>query len=186
MSIMKDKAVASRFITILLAIAVAFAFPVLAFADEPDSTSPTNPPASEQPAPQATPTNTATTNDQATVIADDEVPLSYKSFEYGWSLFNLLATVLTVVIAVILAFTLISSRAKNGKGSTKLGLSVFAFVAAILSIVLFAGTEPITVQGARMLIVDSYSVAHVSVLAVAILCAALSIRREDIKSLTLR
>jgi cytochrome bd-type quinol oxidase subunit 2 len=169
---MKKASLMGRLITVLMIMALAFALPSFVFADEPASPATDNPPANEQAVQQGY------APDQV-IIMEDPVPLSNKPWEYGWSLFNLIATILTVAIAVILAIAMVASRRKDKKPNNRFGLSIFAFIAAFLSVLLFAGTQPITVPNAQMLIFDSYSVAHVSVLAVAILCGALSVRKED-------
>jgi hypothetical protein len=180
---MKKSAILKKSVTLFMAIMLTFAVAAVAFADEPSSSSADNRPAIEQTTPSATsPSATATDNSGTTgvdngetTIPEDEVPLSKKPYELGWALFNLLATVFTAIIAVFLAVSLIRGRNKGEKQNNNFGLSIFSIIAAILSIVLFAGTEDFSMS---MIIVDSYSVAHVSVLAVAILCAALSFKRD--------
>jgi drug/metabolite transporter (DMT)-like permease len=161
-----------------MVVMLALLMPLMAFADEPSQTTPeqTNTTYIEV-------TPSTETDSKATTIADETVPLSIKPYEYGWALFNLLATVLTVGIAIILAITMIVNKKKGSALSNNVGLSVFALVAAGLSVVLYFGTEP--PLDTQMLIVDSYSVAHVSVLAVAILCAALSVKK-DVKNIVSR
>jgi hypothetical protein len=172
---MKKIVSAARIVAILTVIVLAFGLPAFALADELGA---------QKTARTATTTPAATTED-ITAIPDNEVPLSNKSYEYGWALFNLLATVVTAGLAVFLAVGLTLRKLRSEEMGNSLGLSVFAFISAVLAIVLFVGTEPLNVPNTQMLIVDSYSVAHVSVLAVAALCAVLTLKK-DVKSIRVK
>lgn len=173
---MKNKIRVRSFLIVFAISALVLALPALAFADEPSPTTDSSF-ALTQTATQAASTAETSAGDTVT-IPEDEVPQSNKAYEYGWALFNLLATALTTIIAVVMMAFLLINRNRVDKPNNNSGLSVFAIIAAVFSVVLFAGTEPLGVPNAQMLIVDSYSVAHVSVLAVALLCAALAVKKD--------
>lgn len=167
---MKKRISAAKITVVLVVTAFIFGLPVLVSAAELD--------AQATQSASAPAVDTTTSANDATTMTDPAVPLSNKPYEYGWALFNLLATGITAAIAVFLAALLIVKKIRSQRLDNSLGLSAFAFIAAALSIVLFAGTEPLNVPNARMILVDSYSVAHISVLVVAILCAVLTVVRE--------
>jgi hypothetical protein len=108
-------------------------------------------------------------------IPEEETPLSIKPYELGWSVVNLLATLLTIIIGVVLVVLSMVQRSGKDQTSNSFGLTVFGMAAAVISTILFVSTEDMRM---RMIAVDSFTVAHVAVLAVAVLCAALSVRKE--------
>jgi hypothetical protein len=108
-------------------------------------------------------------------LPEEETPLVNKAYERGWSVVNLFATILTIVIGIVLVvFSLLHRRSEDHAPNT-FGLTVFGMVAAVISTVLFVSTEDVRL---RMIAVDSFTVVHVAVLAVAILCAILTVRKD--------
>jgi hypothetical protein len=112
---------------------------------------------------------------QTTTISEQQVPLVMLPYETGWALANLLASLLTVVVSVFLVFSSSLRRNNGERGSEGYGLTVFSMTAAIMTTILFASTEDIQSQ---MVVFDSLTVVHVALLAVAILCVVLSVKKN--------
>jgi hypothetical protein len=158
--------------------ALAFSFSLFAFAEEgPDSA-------------EADVVSTALDDEQGTQdadttaetpaigpasIPDTEIPLSVRPYETGWSAVNLTASLLTIIIGVTLVILSVIRRNDKASSSNTFGLAIFGMTAAILSTILFTSTAEIQ---AKMVVADSFTVAHLAVLAVAILCAALTMKRS--------
>jgi uncharacterized membrane protein len=87
---------------------------------------------------------------------------------------NLVTSLLTVVIGVALVVFSVVRRNDKAHSSNTFGLAIFGMAAAILSTILFTSTEEIQY---KMVVVDSFTVAHLAVLAVAVLCVVLAMRR---------
>jgi hypothetical protein len=180
---MRKLATGVKLMAVLTALMLFFALPFVAFADNNPEETTGNPPVAEQPADADTKAATDTSEgddevDGAITISGEEVPLA-EAPRAGWSLFNLLATALTVIIALGMAASVVMRREKSGQtenGQTEngFGLSVFSIVAAIFSTALFASTANFS---SFMVPVDSYTIAHISMLAVAVLCAVTSTKR---------
>jgi hypothetical protein len=121
--------------------------------------------------------------DQATeAIPEEEPPLSTRAFEEGWALVNLLASLLSIVLGVALVSSSTLRRFRNGQPSSddqqlpqNFGLAVFSMLAAVISTVLFASTEDL---GSHMIVADSFTVVHIALLAVAVLCTVLSLKKD--------
>jgi hypothetical protein len=121
---------------------------------------------------EATPSDETATS---TIISDQETPLSIRPYETGWSLANLLATLLTVAIGIGLVASSTMRRNGDEGSSHNFGLTVFGMTAAVMATILFTSTEDIQAQ---MVAVDSFTVVHIVILAVAILCVALSAKKN--------
>ncbi|MDR0350456.1 MAG: hypothetical protein LBH64_02770 [Coriobacteriales bacterium] len=114
------------------------------------------------------------------VIPESETPLSIRPYELGWALVNLLAALLSLVIGVAMAvMTMLQRQADERQVSDSFGLTVFSMAAAAFSMILFTSTEDFS---AGMILVDSFTVAHIALLAVALVCGALFLRRDAGKS----
>ncbi|MDR1083162.1 MAG: hypothetical protein LBL27_04765 [Coriobacteriales bacterium] len=127
-------------------------------------------------------TDTSTTTDTGaddTTIPEEEVPLSIRAYELGWSLVSFIATLLTVIIGVGLVVYSMIRRDSAKPGSDNFGLAVFSMAAAVISTVLFTSTADFQ---SSMIVADSFTVVHIAVLAVSILCAVLSLK-DDVKAL---
>jgi hypothetical protein len=146
-----------------LMLALLFALPSYAYAD-------TN--ASE---PSAVETTTSDELAASTTIPEQETPLSIRPYETGWSLINLLASLLTVIIGIGLVVVSTIRRNDDDGSPNNFGLTVFSMTAAVMATILFTSTADIQTQ---MIAVDSFTAVHVVVLAVAILCAVLSTKKS--------
>jgi uncharacterized membrane protein len=184
-------------ILILAACVLALTFPVLVYAEGDlggGSDSATDTPDIEQTTTGGDAADSgAATGDAATgtepgdgteteAIPEEETPLSKRSFESGWALVNLLASLVSIIIGVALMTHSMLRRSRDERsdfGSSQLpqnfGLAVFGMLAAVISTILFTSTEDL---GSRMILVDSFTVVHIAVLAVAVLCAVLSIKKD--------
>jgi hypothetical protein len=122
------------------------------------------------------------TETDPTIITEADIPLSVVPYETGWSIVSLCASIFTIIIGVALV-TMSMMRKGNGKGrpSNNFGLAVFSMVAAIVSTVLFTSTEEIQ---ASMIVADSFTVVHVALLAVSVLCAFLFLKKDPKTSLS--
>ncbi|MDR1184965.1 MAG: hypothetical protein LBK67_09225 [Coriobacteriales bacterium] len=107
-------------------------------------------------------------------IPDTEIPLIVRPYETGWSVVNLIASLLTIAIGVTLVILSVIHRGDKTRSSNSFGLAIFGMVAAILSTILFTSTEEIQ---SKMLVIDGFTVAHLAVLAVAVLCAVLTMKK---------
>ncbi|MDR1013468.1 MAG: hypothetical protein LBL86_00570 [Coriobacteriales bacterium] len=113
-------------------------------------------------------------------IPDNDTPLSVRPYELGWALVNFLTASLALVIGVAMVVsTMLRRQAEGGRLSDKFGLTVFGMSAAILSIILFTSTEDFSTP---MILVDSFTVAHVVLLVVALTCGVFYLRRDPDKS----
>jgi hypothetical protein len=169
-------------IILAMVCALVLAFPLLVYAEN-DATN------GSSDAEQTTTTRGAVGDaveaepaDDGTTIPEEETPLSRRSFEPGWALVNLLASLLTIIIGVTLVTYSMLSRSKGEQSGSdgqqppnNFGLAVFGMFAAVISTILFTSTEDLS---SRMIVVDSFTVVHIAVLAVSILCAVLSVKRE--------
>jgi hypothetical protein len=116
--------------------------------------------------------------DDPQTIPEQQTPLIAKPHERGWALVNLLASFLTVAIGVGLVGLSMMQRQRSTSASGSFGLTVFGMAAAVISTILFTSTEDIQT---RMVAVDGFTVIHIAVLAVSILCVYLSVRKEPQK-----
>jgi hypothetical protein len=109
-------------------------------------------------------------------IPDQDIPLSIRPYEQGWSLTNLFASLVTVIIGVSLVISSTLHRNNNDGSSNNFGLTVFGMTAAVMATILFSSTADIQTQ---MIAVDSFTVVHIVIMAVAILCAVLSMKKSE-------
>lgn len=165
------------------------AFPLLAYAEN-NLGSGTDDKAST-PGAEQTATNRSAVGDAAAVgsvdsetenIPEEDTPLSKRSFELGWSLINLLASLASIIIGVALVTYSMLRRPRGellNPGEPQLpqnfGLAVFGMLAAVISTVLFTSTADLS---ARMIVADSFTVVHIAILAISILCAVLTLKRD--------
>jgi hypothetical protein len=108
-------------------------------------------------------------------IPDSETPLNIRPYERGWSLVNLVAALLTIIIGVGLVGFSMVQRQHGGRMPDNFGLTVFGMAAAVISTILFTSTEDVQSQ---MIAVDGFTVIHITVLGIAFLCAFLSVRKD--------
>jgi hypothetical protein len=179
-------------IVLLTVLALALSFPLFAFADkdlnsvvtDAANTASETSTTSEDEAQGAgvatgaasteAPATDQMTQEDVTKISEAEIPLSVRPYEIGWSLVSLIASLLTIIIGVTLMVFSVVRRNDRAHSSSTFGLSIFGMAAAILSTILFTSTEEIQ---AKMVLVDSFTVAHLAVLTVAVLCAILTMKR---------
>jgi hypothetical protein len=160
--------------------ALAFSFSLFAFAEEgPDSvgTDVTSAVSGDEQETQGTDVTTETPSVGPVVeenIPDAEIPLVVRPYETGWSVVNLAASLFTIIIGVTLVILSVARRSDRVRSSNAFGLAIFGMVSAILSTILFTSTEEIQ---SKMVVIDSFTVAHLAVLAVAIFCAVLTMKR---------
>jgi hypothetical protein len=163
--------------------ALAFSFSLFAFAETDSDSVETGAisavsgdgqEASSTEATTETPAVEQTIEEDATSIPDAEIPLVVRPYEMGWSVVNLVASLLTIIIGVTLVIMSVIRRGDKERSPNAFGLAIFGMVAAILSTILFTSTEEIQ---SKMVVIDSFTVAHLAVLAVAILCAVLTMKR---------
>jgi hypothetical protein len=117
-------------------------------------------------------------------IPEQDIPLSIRPYEKGWSVANLLASLTTVVIGVGLVVSSTLRRNDDDDGSSNnFGLTVFGMTAAVMATILFTSTEDMQTQ---MIVADGFTVVHVVILAVAVLCAVLATKKnEEVSSVQL-
>jgi hypothetical protein len=153
----------------------------LAYADDGNDAASGAQPASDAQSAPATQPDSATQSDPATqAVTESETPRSIRPYELGWALTNLFATVLTLAIGVVMVIQTMLRRQNNTNAmSGGVGLTAFSAASAALSTVLFTSTEDLS---ARMIVADSFTVVHIALLAVAVLCAVLSMRRDARRS----
>jgi small basic protein len=119
---------------------------------------------------------------EASDISESDIPLGVRPYETGWSVISLCASLLAIVIGVVLVtLFMVRKNSSPPQLSNNFGLAVFAMIAAIISTVLFTSTEEIQSQ---MILADSFTVAHIAILAVSLLCLGLSLRKEARASLS--
>jgi hypothetical protein len=172
----------------LVAILLALGFPVLAFADEGFAPTDALDAASVEqlavsPDPAAEPATQETTTGPAEdglMVLDSvrDVPHNAAPYEPGWSVVNLMALILTILIGVAMVFSSMLEQEKLGHASRNFSLAVISLLAAVLATILFTSTEDI---GSHMIAIDNFTVAHIVILAAAIFCAVLSVKRSEEK-----
>jgi hypothetical protein len=138
----------------------------------------TDTPSTDTPAaPSSTAPNEANpANPDEQSVPDEQTPLSVRAYESGWSLVNLVASLLTIIIGVGLVGLSMMRQHKSGEQvSSNFGLTIFGMAAAVISTILFTSTGDIQAQPTA---VDGYTVVHLTILAVSILCAFLSVRKD--------
>jgi hypothetical protein len=113
-------------------------------------------------------------------IPDQQTPLIPRPYERGWALVNLLVSLLTIIIGVGLVGLSMVQRQRRVRTSNSFGLTVFGMAAAVISTILFTSTEDLQ---SRMVVVDGFTVIHLAVLAVSVLCVYLSVRKESQKEM---
>lgn len=134
----------------------------------------------DDPEPSPAPSGAPDADAGLETIPDSDTPLSIRPHELGWALVNFLTAALALVIGVAMVVsTMLQRQMHGGRLSDKFGLTVFSMSAAILSIILFTSTEDFS---ASMIMVDSFTVAHIALLAVALICGALYLKRDSRKS----
>jgi hypothetical protein len=130
--------------------------------------------ASEQDGVNATQPVESSSPDTA-AVSEPRVPLVMRPHETGWALSNLLASLLTIIISVSLVFRSTIRRDDHKRVPEGFGLTIFSMSAAIMTTILFTSTGDIHSQ---MVVFDSLTAAHVALLAVSILCTALSMKKN--------
>jgi hypothetical protein len=121
------------------------------------------------------PATTGEQGDTSETILEEEPPLSTAPYRLGWSLVNLLISLTTTAIGVLLAASFMMQKKNEDLLPNGFGLTVFSMIAAIISIILFVSTENLQLS---MIAVNSFTVAHVAVLSVSILCMVLTVKKE--------
>jgi hypothetical protein len=172
-------------ITLALAVVLMLALPCFAYAEnsigETDGTlSAEQALADDISVVEATPSDDTAAS---TALPEQEPPLSIRPYETGWSLTNLLASLLTIAIGIGLVISSTMRRNNDDGSSSNFGLTVFGMTAAVMATILFTSTEDIQTQ---MIVADSFTVVHLVILAVAVLCVALSMKKtEEVSSIHL-
>jgi hypothetical protein len=192
---MRNLAKIIRCIAVTAAFLLALALPVFAYADEgvPDTAdtpssaeqmSPT--PGSATDASNASDAPSAPASDAAInleggagsdvrVIDEGQSPLSPQPYEQGWSLVNLLLSLLTVIIGVTLVGFSMLQRQRGSHVPSNFGLTVFSMASAVISTILFTSTEDVQTQ---MIAIDNFTIIHITILGVSLLCAFLFLRKD--------
>jgi hypothetical protein len=129
---------------------------------------------------EAAPSTTGTGADESvsgeqSSIPDEETPRSILPYELGWSLVNLFLSLLTTIIGLSLIVFFVLQKRDGLYPSNSFGLTVFGMLAALISLILFVSTEDLQSQ---MIMADSFTVAHIALLTVAVLCAGLSMKKD--------
>jgi hypothetical protein len=124
-------------------------------------------------------TDPSADNTETQTIPDERTPLIMQPHEEGWSVVNLVASLLAIIIGVALVGLSMAQRQRDSHVSKNLGLTVFSMAAAVISTILFTSTEDVQAQ---MVGIDGFTVIHVAMLAVSVLCAYLSLRKDSHKN----
>ncbi|GHU63615.1 hypothetical protein AGMMS49983_07440 [Clostridia bacterium] len=151
------------------------------------------PPAPAPAAPVAAPATVTTVEQDATPAAtttlpDGATPLSVKT---AWALFNLILTIVTVLIMVALLLTYFARRREDEefehdldheeRVKKHLGVRLISIAAAAIAIILFVRTED---MNAPMQLMDNWTVWHIVITAAAVILAIFakkSYKAEDIR-----
>jgi hypothetical protein len=164
-----------RRIILTTVLVLSFSFSTIAYADNNTGDAGTDAAAmnaAAAPDPNAT---TGEEGDPSQTILEEEPPLSTGPYRAGWSLINLLISLTTTAIGVFLAASFMVQRKNDELLPSGFGLTVFSMIAAIISIILFVSTENLQLS---MIAANSFTVAHVAVLSVSVLCATLTVKKE--------
>jgi hypothetical protein len=179
-------------ILILTACVLALAFPLFAYAEnnlgstgdpsEAEQTTTTRSAIGDAVEAESVNGTEEPVDPNAETITEKDTPLSKLPFEPGWALVNLLASLVSIIIGVTLVTYAMLRRPHGDQPDLSdsqlpqnFGLAVFGMLAAVISTILFTSTEDLSM---RMILVDSFTVAHIAVLAISILCAALTLKRD--------
>jgi hypothetical protein len=152
---------------------LSFSFSAIAYADNDTNGAGTDITATD--AASNSPAMTGEEGDTSETLSEDEPPLSTAPHRSGWSLINLLATLTTTTIGVLLAVSFMVQKKNEDLLPNGFGLTVFSMIAAVISIILFVSTENLQLS---MIAANSFTVAHVAVLSVSILCMTLTVKKE--------
>jgi hypothetical protein len=109
------------------------------------------------------------------VIDEGQSPLSPQPYAKGWSLVNLLISLLTIIIGVTLVGLSMIQRERDGRVPNNFGLTVFSMASAVISTILFTSTEDVQTQ---MIAIDNFTIIHITILGVSLLCAFLFLRKD--------
>jgi hypothetical protein len=171
-------------ILVVIVCVLALAFPLLAYAENDlgaEQTTTTRGALGEAIEAESV-DGTGEAVDPATeAIPDEETPLSRRSFEPGWALVNLLASLMSIIIGVsLVTYSMLRRNHSDNPDSEfqlpqNFGLAVFGMLAAVISTILFTSTEDLS---SHMIMVDSFTVVHIAVVTISILCAALTLKRD--------
>jgi hypothetical protein len=154
-------------------LALSFSFSTIAYAENDTNGAGTDITATD--VASDSPATTGEEGDPSETILEEEPPLSTAPYRSGWSLVNLVATLTATAIGVFLAVSFMVQKKNEDLLPNGFGLTVFSMIAAIISIILFVSTENLQLS---MIAVNSFTVAHVAVLSVSILCMALTVKKE--------
>jgi hypothetical protein len=154
---------------------LSFGFSTIAYADNDTGGVGTDAAAMDAAAVSDPDATTGEEGDPSQTILEEEPPLSTGPYRVGWSVVNLLISLTTTAIGVLLAASFMVQKKNGDLLPNGFGLTVFSMIAAIISIILFVSTENLQLS---MIAANSFTVAHIAVLSVSVLCVALTVKKE--------
>ncbi|MDR2106347.1 MAG: hypothetical protein LBP24_02960 [Coriobacteriales bacterium] len=170
---MRNLAKATRWIVLTAAFLCMLGLPAVIYADDSVADTPADI-SSALNIEQSTPSGGEAGAEQQT-ISEGESPLSPQPYERGWSLVNLLISLLTIIIGIGLVALSMVQRQRDGRVPENFGLTVFGMASAVISTILFTSTEDIQAQ---MVVIDNFTTIHITVLGVSLLCVFLFLRKD--------